>query len=126
MICYLDTQVVVWLCQNQLKKLTSKAKTTIEDSELLVSPMVMLELEYLFEIERTRRQPQSLIDQLAAQIGVRVCDHSFPAIIHSAVMETWTRDPFDRVIVAHARSNRYAPLVSADKKIKANYPRTVW
>lgn len=126
MTCYLDTQVVVWLCQNDLKKLTPKARAIIEASELLVSPMLVLELEYLFEIGRTRRQPQSLVDQLASQIGLRVCDHAFPAIIHTALMETWTRDPFDRVIVAHARSNRYAPLVTADKKIKANYPRTVW
>jgi hypothetical protein len=32
----------------------------------------------------------------------------------------------DRVIVAHVRSNGYAPLVTSDVKIHAHYPNAVW
>ncbi len=126
MIHYLDTQVVVWLCQKQLQKLSAAAIQAIEDSDLLISPMVMLELEYLYEIQRILRPPQALFDQLASQIGVGVCSHPFPDIVHTALMETWTRDPFDRVIVAHARSNAYTPLITSDGKIRENYSRAVW
>lgn len=126
MICYLDTQVMAWLCQKRTDKLTRDAVRAIEGSELLISPMVLLELEYLYEIKRVIQPPQALLNQLETQIGVRLCDHPFPAIIQAALFETWTRDPFDRVIVAHARSNGYAPLVTSDVKIREKYPSTVW
>ena len=126
MIRYLDTQVMVWLCQKQLEKLSQRAVAAIEDSELRISPMVLLELEYLHETKRIIPPPQALLHQLESQIGLQLCDHPFPAIVETALYETWTRDPFDRVIVAHARSNGYAPLVTSDAKIRANYPNAVW
>jgi PIN domain nuclease of toxin-antitoxin system len=123
---YLDTQLVVWLCQNRLDRLTRKAIQAVEKSDLLISPMVLLELEYLHEIKRITRPPQVLLNQLETQIGVRVCAHPFPAIIQTAIFETWTRDPFDRVIVAHAKSNGYAPLITSDARIQENYAKAVW
>jgi PIN domain nuclease of toxin-antitoxin system len=125
-ICYLDTQVMVWLCERHLDRLTPGASAALEQSELLISPMVLLELEYLYELTRIVRPPQALLNQLETQMGLRLCDHPFPAIIQTALFENWTRDPFDRVIVAHARSNGYAPLVTSDEKIRENYPKTVW
>ena len=88
--------------------------------------MVLLELEYLFEIQRMVQPPQVLLGQLGTQLGLKLCDHPFPAIVDTALFETWTRDPFDRVIVAHARSNAYSPLVTSDEKISQHYPRTIW
>ncbi|MDQ1473147.1 MAG: hypothetical protein QOJ99_4627, partial [Bryobacterales bacterium] len=42
------------------------------------------------------------------------------------LFETWTRDPFDLMIVSHAKANGYAPLVTADESIRAHYPKAVW
>ena len=126
MIAYLDTQVVVWLCQRRIDKLTEVAQRAIEESDLRISPMVLLELQYLHEIKRIRRAPQVLFQQLHTQIGLELCIHPFPSVIGSALFETWTRDPFDRVIVAQARSNASAPLVTSDEKIRKNYSRSVW
>ena len=49
---YLDTYVVVWLYQKNQSKFSPEVITLIDKEELLISPMVELELEYLFEIER--------------------------------------------------------------------------
>jgi PIN domain nuclease of toxin-antitoxin system len=125
-ICYLDTQVAVWLCQKQLDRLSRKATEALEESELLISPMVLLELAYLYEIQRIVQPPQILLKQLESQIGLRVCDHSFPAVVETALYETWTRDPFDRLIVAHARSNGYSPLATSDARIHEHYPNAIW
>jgi PIN domain nuclease of toxin-antitoxin system len=125
-IAYLDTQVVVWLCQKQLNKLTRAAIEAIEANDLLISPMVMLELQYLYELKRTLQPAQALIGQLEAEIGVQVCGYPFPSIIQSGLHESWTRDPFDRTIVAHARSNRYSPLVTSDAEMRRHYPKSVW
>jgi PIN domain nuclease of toxin-antitoxin system len=88
--------------------------------------MVLVELEYLFEIKRIATPPLALIDQLQTLIGLRVSDHPFPSVAHTALFETWTRDPFDRIIVAQARSDGYSALVTSDMKIQQNYSRTIW
>ena len=126
MIHYLDTQVMVWLCEGSIERLSPAAALAIEESELVISPMVLLELEYLSEIKRIVKPPLALLNQLQTQIGLRISDHSFQAIIHTSLFETWTRDPFDRVIVAHARTDGHAPLVTSDSKVRENYRRAVW
>jgi PIN domain nuclease of toxin-antitoxin system len=72
------------------------------------------------------RSPLDLAKQLRTQIGVRICDHSFADLAETALFETWTRDPFDLMIVAHAKANGFAPLVTADQNIRQNYPKAVW
>jgi len=56
-IHYLDTQVMVWLCEGLIERLSPAAKMAIEESELVISPMVLLELEYLSEIKRIVKPP---------------------------------------------------------------------
>jgi PIN domain nuclease of toxin-antitoxin system len=123
---YLDTQIVVWLAEGQVEKLTPAAAQAIESSDLAVSPMVLLELQYLFEIKKLVKPPTALLDQLATLIGLKVSDHPFPAVVQTALFETWTRDPFDRTIVAQARSDAYAGLVTSDAKIQEHYSKTIW
>ena len=125
-IAYLDTQIVVWLCGKQIDRLPAVAKAAIEECGLRISPMVLLELQYLYEIKRIRRAPQTLLKQLRTQIQLEVCDHPFPSVIESALFETWARDPFDRVIVAQATSNASSPLITSDAKIRRNYSQSVW
>jgi PIN domain nuclease of toxin-antitoxin system len=123
---YLDTQVVTWLSASRFKKLPAAATRAVDSSNLLISPMVLLELEYLHEIGRTGRPAMAVLEQLEKQLGLIVSDHLFLTVAQAALYETWTRDPFDRIIVAHARSDGYSKLVSSDEKIKRNYSMTIW
>ncbi len=123
---YLDTNVAVWLAQGDLPRITPTALDSIRNSNLLVSPMVALELAYLYEINRITLTSQDVLIKLKAELGVDVCDSSFSALIAIAVNERWTRDPFDRVIVSHAKANGLSPLISADEAIRKNYIKTVW
>jgi len=125
-IHYLDTQVMIWLCEKQLNRLTPHATAAIEEADLLISPIVLLELEYLYEIKKIMQPPQALLSQLQEQIALRLCEHSFSLVIQTALFEGWTRDPFDRLIVAYAKSNGYAPLVTSDRDIRKHYSRSVW
>jgi PIN domain nuclease of toxin-antitoxin system len=125
-ILYLDTQVVVWLAAGEIDKISPPAAASIRKSDLLVSPVVLLELQYLYEIKRLLKPPLALLNEVDTQIGLKVADTSFAAVLHTALFETWTRDPFDRVIVAHARTDGHAPLATSDIKIRDNYPRSVW
>jgi len=125
-IAYLDTHVVVWLTTNKVSRLGSKAQKLLETGDLLFSPMALLELEYLHELKKTRLSARDLLRKLEHEIGLRLCDLPFPTIANVALDEGWTRDPFDRLIVANAKANGFAWLISADEVIRKHYPRTVW
>ena len=88
--------------------------------------MVALELAYLHEINRITFTAQDVLIKLKAELGVEVCDASFQSLIEIAVNENWTRDPFDRIIVSHAKANGLSRLISPDETIRKNYIKTVW
>jgi PIN domain nuclease of toxin-antitoxin system len=123
---YIDTHIVIWLCEGLTEKLTPAASQAIESSQLEISPMVLVELAYLYEIKRIVKPPTALFDQLQTLIGLRLSDHPFPAVAHAAALEMWTHDPFDRIIVAQARSDGYSGLITADPKIQEHYSKTIW
>jgi len=124
---YLDTHVAVRLANSDLSLISQPALDTIAKTDLLISPMVLLELEYLFELKKeTRLTAEDIQRKLELELGVRVCPLNFRAITRVAAGEKWTRDPFDRIIVAHAKANGLSPLISADRLIMQNYPRCIW
>ena len=51
-LVYLDTHIVVWLYAGLLDKFTPKAKTGIDDNNVVISQFVRLELQYLYETMR--------------------------------------------------------------------------
>ena len=69
---------------------------------------------------------QDVLLKLNREIAVELCDLPFPTVATVALREKWTRDPFDRVIVAQAKANGLALLVSGDIDIQNNYPRALW
>jgi PIN domain nuclease of toxin-antitoxin system len=49
----------------------------------------------------------------------------FRTIVDQAIAEDWTRDPFDRLIVANAKAAG-AVLVTRDERIRGHYSRALW
>jgi PIN domain nuclease of toxin-antitoxin system len=126
LICYVDTQVAVWLAEANLAKISQRVLSLIQAGDVRISPMAVVELQYLYEIRRIIVTPQDILVKLNVEIGLTVCDHPFPIIAEIALGEAWTRDPFDRIIVAHARANGVAPLLTKDEAIRANYTNARW
>jgi len=124
-VTYLDTHVVIWLYDADVGKLSKMATERIQEDELFISPAVILELQFLHEIQRLRRTGPSIVAALSDDIGLSVCGLPFQAVVDNALDQTWVRDPFDRMIVAHAGANE-APLITKDLKIRHHYKRAVW
>ena len=123
---YLDTCVVVWLFGGETHKLSKAAIDGIrEDSAILVSPAVVLELQLLHEIKRARTTALKVIDRLSSDIGLAICQLPFASVVEHALDVSWTRDPFDRLIVANASIND-APLLTKDERIREHYRRSIW
>ena len=126
MIAYFDTNALIWLSDGSLSGLSPKIDRLLEEAELLFSPMALLEVEYLYEIKRSKRSARDIQNKVEGEMGVRLCYLSWTAVASAALDEKWTRDPFDRLIVANAKVNGFAWLISADEKMREHYPRTVW
>jgi PIN domain nuclease of toxin-antitoxin system len=62
---------------------------------------------------------------LKEMLEVRICDLEHLKVINFALELTWTRDPFDRIIVAQAAVNQ-STLITKDTVIRDHYPHTFW
>ena len=124
-LVHLDTHIVCWLYEGRSELLTPVALQTIESGLLQVSPVVQLELTYLHEIGRISRDGSHVLDALAKDIGLSVADVSLARVMKMAGTLTWTRDPFDRMIVAHAMVGD-AALVSKDRLIRKHCDKAIW
>ncbi len=122
---YLDTHAVAWLYAKELNRFTRAGLESLEANELLMSPMVALELEYLHEIGRVQVRSRLICDSLEKAVGLRVCEGAFAPIVRLALEQTWTRDPFDRIIVAQAKLAD-APLLTKDSAIRKHYKKAFW
>lgn len=122
---FLDTNVVIWLYQADLDKFSDRVKSILENSDLLISPLVKLELQYLYEIDRIKKTADNVCNALYKDIGLQLHNVPLTVLIEKSLNEHWTRDPFDRLIVSHARVES-ACLITKDKLILEHYPKAIW
>ena len=124
-LVHLDTHIVCWLYEGRSELLTPAALQAVESGLLQTSPVVQFELTYLHEIGRISRDGSYVLDALAKDIGLSVGDVSLAQVMKIAGALTWTRDPFDRMIVAHAMIAD-AVLVSKDRLIRKHCDQAIW
>lgn len=66
-----------------------------------------------------------MLAAIRQEIGIEVADGSIVELGQAAADLSWTRDPFDRLISAHAIVAN-AALITADETIRTNLPLAVW
>ena len=94
----LDTNALIWLEQNHSRSLPLTRTT----SRLYVSPATVLELQFLLEAGRIRLR-DATVDALVSDDRWMLDDPPAVKWFTQALEFGWTRDPFDRLIAAHAR-----------------------
>ena len=97
----------------------------MNEQDIAISPIVRLELQFLYEIHRVTEDADTIVADLANRIGLTIGNMDFNATISRALKISWTRDPFNRIIVANASLDR-SILVSKDQNILSHYPFTKW
>ena len=105
--------------------LSETARDAVERGQLAVSPIVDLELQLLYEIGRILKGPETVLTTLAGEIGLHVAATAIPEVVAAARRLDWTRDPFDRLIVAGA-SLAAARLVTKDRLIRRHHASALW
>ncbi len=124
MITHLDTHVAIWLAAGEKRRLRPVRKR-LQREPLCLSPIVVVEMEILREIGRIRRPVADVMDVLMEGYGVEQAKGDVGDIARYARSLGWTRDPFDRLIVAHALAN-HAMLLTADATIREHCREACW
>lgn len=86
-----------------------------------ISPVSLLEIQYLAEIGRIEIQNPQFTDTLVEDPRFVIDEIPLVPLMRRAIELTWTRDPFDRLIAAHS-SVRRVPLCTTDRNMRENHP----
>lgn len=120
----LDTHVAVALYEGRTGGLGMAARRAIDKDVVTISPAVLLEIELLFEIRRIGEGAKFVAERLAEDLDIRVAGERFADVAAEALALGFTRDPFDRLIVAHAALAK-ATLVTQDATLRYRYPKSL-
>jgi len=121
----LDTHVAMWLYDGPLSRIPVAVRRRLDREQLGLSPFSQLELGFLHEVGRIRPSAAAVLDELGARLGLVVADVSSAAVCKEAIGLTWTRDPFDRLLAAHATVSAM-PLVTKDQTIRRHLSLAWW
>jgi PIN domain nuclease of toxin-antitoxin system len=118
MTCLLDTHFLIWVLA---KARRLKQFPWLDDySPWGVSPISLLEIQILSEIGRIKLAGDFATSVMADSRFI-LDEAPSVTLVQKALDLAWTRDPFDRLIVAHSLVRRL-PLCSVDSNIIANHP----
>jgi PIN domain nuclease of toxin-antitoxin system len=124
-VIYLDTHVAVWLYAGEHARLARTARRLVEIEPLVISPVLLLELALLQETGRIKAMAQTIFTELQESLALSICDLPFADVSTASLQQNWTRDPFDRLIVAQA-AVRGARLITKDRVIRRHFKDAVW
>jgi PIN domain nuclease of toxin-antitoxin system len=88
---------------------------------LYISPVSMLELRFLLEAGKLREAPGFSLRQVADDPRWSLDSPASDALFDAALELDWTRDPFDRLLVAHSRLRRWR-LATGDRQLGRHLP----
>lgn len=125
MRAFLDTHAAIFLWEGRTELFGSGSRELLERAVLQVSPLVRLELGFLREVGKLTVEPDLLLGSLTADYGVTVSADPIDRLIPLAMPLSWTRDPFDRLLVATALLHE-VPLITRDARIQEHFTGAVW
>jgi PIN domain nuclease of toxin-antitoxin system len=115
----LDTNAVIWVHHGHRRGRRLDAHL----GQLYVSPANFLELQLLVEVGRIRLRPGAAVRDLANDDRWAMDSPSSADWFERSLDLAWTRDPFDRLLVAHAALRGWR-LATGDGLLLDNLGRT--
>ena len=124
MTALLDTHALLWWLTND-RRLSRRAKDTIESDEVLVSVVSAWEIEIKRGLERIEADTHAILGEVTSTDGFTWLEIG-PAHVAALVdLPPLHRDPFDRMLVAQAQLEHVA-LISRDRDLRRYEIETIW
>jgi PIN domain nuclease of toxin-antitoxin system len=117
----LDTHFLIWLVLNS--KRIARFSWIDRYRPWGVSPVSFLEIQFLAEVGRLTVRNPEFTGEVMRDRRFTVDDISLTNLVRHALVLNWTRDPFDRLLVAHSSARRL-PFCTTDRGI-LNHHRLV-
>ena len=114
----LDTHFLVWIVLNT-KRLRQFPWLALY-RPWGVSPVSLLEIQFLSEVGKLSVNNPGFTQTVMRDPRFVVDDIGIMALNSHAQVLSWTRDPFDRLLVAHSSARR-VPLCTTDQLIRGNH-----
>lgn len=122
MTILLDTHFLIWLTLGSRR--LAKFPWLEHYRPWGVSPVSLLEIQYLSEVGRLEVQNPEFSEQILRDPRFIVDEAPLLALMRQAIDLTWTRDPFDRLLAAHSATRR-TPLCTTDRMIRDHHSLVV-
>lgn len=122
---HLDTHVLLWVVSGNDARFPPGIRRLLETAPLSISPMVELEITYLFEIGRVSEPAADVLARCRPVLDLATSTASFTSIVGAASALSWTRDPFDRLIAGNALVDG-CELLTADMTMRTHLPSARW
>jgi PIN domain nuclease of toxin-antitoxin system len=119
-VILLDTHAAIWLAQGH-----RRAAPLQRFARRYLSPASILEVQFLSEAGRLRLVRGQPAAALADDDRWRVDEPSALKWCAAACELSWTRDPFDRLIAAHARVRGWRLATADDEMLRRLMPAEV-
>ena len=118
MTLLLDTHFLVWLVLGN--KRIAEFPWIDEHRPWGVSPVSFLEIQFLAEIGRLSVRNPEFMNTVMADSRFTVDDIPLANLVRHSLKLDWTRDPFDRLLVAHSMARR-VPFCTVDRDIRDHH-----
>jgi PIN domain nuclease of toxin-antitoxin system len=119
-VILLDTNAVLFLSADHRRARPLKRQS----GQLYFTPFALLEMQFLQEAGRGRFTSPAPMEAVKQDPRWSVDDPPVDGVVARAIELTWTRDPFDRLIAAHALYRGWR-LATSDTVMIRNLPAGV-
>ena len=118
MTLLLETHFLIWLVLESKRLANSPWLDRYRTRG--VSPVSFLEIQFLAEVGRLSVSNPEFTSTVMKDGRFIIDDISLETLVGHALRFDWTRDPFDRLLVAHSLARRVA-LCTTDRAIRSRH-----
>ena len=118
MTLLLDTHFLIWLVLGSRR--LAQFPWIDQYRPWGVSPVSFLEIQFLAEVGRLTVRNPEFINAVMSDSRFTIDDIPLASLVRHALKLDWTRDPFDRLLVAHSSARRVS-FCTTDRGIRENH-----